>query len=70
MRNDSGFAVTDRIRNRYEAPARVQEAVSRMSDYVMSETLANEVAVGRDGAEHWTEWEIEGAACAIGISKA
>jgi isoleucyl-tRNA synthetase len=69
MRKDSGFAVTDRIRIRYEAPNRVQEAVSRMSNYVMSETLANEVVVGRDGAEHWTKWDIEGDECQIGISK-
>jgi isoleucyl-tRNA synthetase len=70
MRKDSGFAVTDRIRIRFEAPARVQEAVTRMSDYVMSETLANEVVVGSDGAEHWTQWDIEGDQCEIGISKA
>jgi isoleucyl-tRNA synthetase len=70
MRKDSGFAVTDRIRIRFEAPARVQEAVTRMSDYVKSETLANEIAVGRDSAEHWTKWEIEGDQCEIGISKA
>jgi isoleucyl-tRNA synthetase len=69
MRKDSGFAVTDRIRIRFEAPARVQEAVTRMSNYVMSETLANEVTVGRDGAEHWTKWDIEGDECEIGISK-
>jgi isoleucyl-tRNA synthetase len=69
MRKDSGFAVTDRIRIRFEAPARVQEAVTRMSDYVMSETLANEVTAGRDGAEHWTKWDIEGDECEIGISK-
>jgi isoleucyl-tRNA synthetase len=70
MRKDSGLAVTDRIRIRFEAPTRVQEAVSRMSDYVKSETLADDVAIGRDGAEHWTEWEIEGDPCGIGISKA
>jgi isoleucyl-tRNA synthetase len=70
MRKDSGLAVTDRIRIRFEAPARVQEAVSRMSDYVKSETLADDVAIGRNGAEHWTEWEIEGDPCGIGISKA
>src|SRR5262249_27234731 len=58
MRKDSGFAVTDRIRIRFEATARVQEAVTRMSEYVMSETLANDIQAGKDGAEHWTKWEI------------
>jgi isoleucyl-tRNA synthetase len=70
MRKDSGLAVTDRIRIRFEAPVRVQEAVSRMSDYVKTETLADDVTIGRNGAEHWTEWEIEGDPCGIGISKA
>jgi len=69
MRKDSGFSVTDRIRIRFEGPERLQDAVRRMSSYVMSETLANEVAAGRDCAEHWTEWDIDGNTCEIGISR-
>jgi isoleucyl-tRNA synthetase len=69
MRKDAGFSVTDRIRINFEGPARVAEAVQRMSDYVMSETLATQVNAGRDGAEHWEKWEIDGEPVEIGISK-
>ena len=70
MRKDAGFEVTDRIRNHIEAPSRVAEAVQRLSDYVKSETLATQVIVGRDSAEHWEKWNIDGEPCEIGISKA
>jgi isoleucyl-tRNA synthetase len=69
MRKDAGLAVTDRIRIHFESSPRVQDAVKRMADYVKSETLANEVASGRNSAEHWTKWDIDGDACEIGISK-
>ena len=70
MRKDAGFEVTDRIRIHFEAPSRVAEAVQRLSDYVKSETLATQVIVGRDSAEHWEKWNIDGEPCEIGISKA
>ena len=40
------------------------------SDYVKTETLATQVHLGRNGAEHWQKWEIDGEPCEIGISKA
>jgi hypothetical protein len=40
-----------------------------MSDYVKSETLATQVHIGRNGAQHWEKWEIDGEPCGIGISK-
>jgi len=70
MRKDAGFEVTDRIRIHFEAPSRVAEAVQRLSDYIKSETLATHVTVGRDSAEHWEKWDIDGEPCEIGISKA
>jgi isoleucyl-tRNA synthetase len=69
MRKDTGFAVTDRILIRFMSTPRIQDAVIKLSDHVKSETLATDVAVGRDGAEHWTKWDIEGEPCEIGISK-
>jgi isoleucyl-tRNA synthetase len=69
MRKDAGYEVTDRIRIRFLSAPKIQDAVIAMSDYVTSETLATDVAVGRDGAEHWTNWDIEGESCEIGISK-
>jgi isoleucyl-tRNA synthetase len=70
MRKDAGLEVTDRIRINFEAPARVADAVEHLSDYIKSETLATQVSSGRDSAEHWEKWEIDGEPCEIGISKA
>jgi isoleucyl-tRNA synthetase len=70
MRKDAGLSVTDRIRIHFESSDRVAAAVHRMSDYVRSETLATQITPGRDSAEHWVKWEIDGEPCEIGISKA
>jgi isoleucyl-tRNA synthetase len=70
MRKDAGLSVTDRIRIYFESSGRLADAVSRMSEYIKSETLATQVHTGRDSAEHWQKWEIDGEPCEIGISKA
>ena len=70
MRKDAGLSVTDRIRIYFESSGRLADAVSRMSAYVQSETLATQITSARDGAEHWENWEIDGEPCGIGISKA
>ena len=70
MRRDAGLSVTDRIRIYFESSDKVAAAISRMSDYIKSETLATQVNTGRDSAEHWEKWEIDGEPCEIGISKA
>jgi hypothetical protein len=41
-----------------------------MSEYVKSETLATQLTPGRDSAEHWVRWDIDGESVEIGISKA
>src|SRR6266478_5423193 len=70
MRKDAGLQVTDRIRIHFESSNRVAEAIGRMSEYIKSETLATQLTAGRDGAEHWEKWDIDGESCEIGISKA
>jgi isoleucyl-tRNA synthetase len=70
MRKDAGFSVTDRIRIYFESSDKVASAISRMSDYIKSETLAMQINTGRDSAEHWEKWDIDGEPCEIGISKA
>jgi len=70
MRKDAGLSVTDRIRIYFESSNRLSEAVTRMSDYIKSETLATQMYTGRDSADHWQQWEIDGEPCGIGISKA
>jgi hypothetical protein len=70
MRKDAGLRVTDRIRIHFESSNRVAEAIGRMSEYIKSETLATQLTAGRDGAEHWEKWDIDGESCEIGISKA
>src|SRR5207248_3676926 len=69
MRKDAGLSVTDRIRIYFESSDRVADAIGSMADYVKSETLATQVITGRDSAEHWEKWEIDGDSCEIGISK-
>ncbi len=69
MRKDAGLEVTDRIRINFEAPARLANAVTLLSDYIKSETLASQINQGRDSAEHWETWEIDGEQCSIGISR-
>jgi isoleucyl-tRNA synthetase len=69
MRKDAGLAVTDRIRIYFESSRRLSDAVTRMSDYIKSETLATQMYAERDSAEHWQQWEIDGEPCGIGISK-
>jgi isoleucyl-tRNA synthetase len=70
MRKDAGLEVTDRIQIHYETSDRVVQAINRMAEYVKSETLATQITSGRNGAEHWEKWEIDGDPCEIGISKA
>ena len=70
MRRDAGFSVTDRIRIYFESSDKLAGAISRMSDYIKSETLAMQIHTGRDSAEHWEKWDIDGEHCEIGISKA
>ncbi|MCB0405414.1 MAG: isoleucine--tRNA ligase [Bdellovibrionales bacterium] len=59
LRKDSGFEVTDRIRVQYHCPAKLEEAVKRHRDYIMSEVLATEM-VPQPNATSWTsEQEID-----------
>ena len=53
----------------FECSDKVSGAISRMSDYIKSETLAMQIQTGRDSAEHWEKWDIDGEPCQIGISK-
>jgi isoleucyl-tRNA synthetase len=69
MRKDAGLSVTDRIQIYFETSGRLADAIVRMSDYIKSETLATQVESGRDSAEHWEKWEIDGERCEIGIVK-
>jgi isoleucyl-tRNA synthetase len=69
MRKDAGLSVTDRIRIYFESSEKVAAAISRMSEYIKSETLATQVFTGRDSAQHWEKWAIDGEPCEIGISK-
>ena len=69
MRKDAGFSVTDRIRIYFESSGRLAGAITNMSDYIKSETLATQLQPGRDSAQHWGKWDIDGEACQIGISR-
>jgi isoleucyl-tRNA synthetase len=43
LRKDSNLEVMDRIRIYYSAPSKVDKAVQEMSDYIKTETLAEEI---------------------------
>jgi len=69
MRKEAGMEVTDRIRIQFESSERIKSAILKLSEYIKSETLANEVITGRNDTQHWTKWDIDGDSCEIGISK-
>jgi len=43
LRKDAGFEVTDRIVINHQAPEKINNAISKMSDYIKSETLATQI---------------------------
>ncbi len=54
LRKNAGFEVTDRIRIVLECPDEFAEAVSKLSDYIKSETLAIELSTTKklDSGKH------------------
>jgi isoleucyl-tRNA synthetase len=43
LRKDAGFEVTDRITINHQAPEKINNAISKMSDYIKTETLATRI---------------------------
>jgi isoleucyl-tRNA synthetase len=69
MRKDAGFEVLDRIRIFYESSDTLDVAVQKMSSYVRTETLAEELARNSAKGELVQDWEINGEKASIGIER-
>ncbi len=70
MRKSSGFEVTDRIIVRLASDERLKIAVTRYSEFISSETLADKLEIMSDSSiEDSTEWNINGEKAAISVAK-
>ena len=69
MRKDAGFDVTDRIRVAFSAGDRLSSALEPHNEYIMSETLAVELARRIPAGDLAAQWDINGEACSIGIER-
>ncbi len=69
VRKEAGFEVTDRIEISFEAPEKISNAINRMSDYIMSETLAIELKTGLDGIKNKKELTINGINLVVSVEK-
>ncbi|HET6230512.1 MAG TPA: isoleucine--tRNA ligase [Longimicrobiaceae bacterium] len=74
LRKDSGLEVSDRIRLGVGGDDELQAALGPWRDFIGSETLGVEVAIGgaplaADGYEHTRDVDLDGVAASIGISR-
>jgi isoleucyl-tRNA synthetase len=69
MRKDAGFEVTDRIRITFRSGGRLNRAIAALTPYIMSETLAVDIAETSAPSGHSAEAEINGERCLIGIER-
>jgi isoleucyl-tRNA synthetase len=60
LRKEAGFEVTDRITIGYQAPEKIRNAIERLADYIMSETLALQMKPAMDGGDIQREITING----------
>jgi len=68
-RKDSGFEIMDQISLRYFAPAEICIAIDKHQDYIMSETLAQEIVALTDKEDTMAEYDINGISVWMQISK-
>lgn len=70
MRKEADFLVQDRIEIHFEGSEDLQQAIDVFRSYIMEETLADELAVGKAKvSDFYKEWEINNEACTIFINK-
>ncbi|MFO7445344.1 MAG: isoleucine--tRNA ligase [Ignavibacteriaceae bacterium] len=69
MRKDAGFDVTDRIKVRFDGSDKIVEAVNTFSDYISTETLADELLKGNFNGGVKQDWKIGEFECSIQIDK-
>jgi len=69
MRKDSGLQVTDRIKVWVLASPLLSQAIERLSEYVRSETLCEQLTVGEIGGQMQKEWKIGQENTTVGLQK-
>ncbi|MDI6804085.1 MAG: isoleucine--tRNA ligase [Bacteroidota bacterium] len=69
MRKDAGFEVTDRIEIYFESGTTLQNAISKMKQYIQSETLAASILTELQTCDYSAEWDINSEMCKIGIKR-
>jgi isoleucyl-tRNA synthetase len=69
VRKESGFDISDRIKVKYLSGTELEEAVTKLYDYISSETLS--VSIEKDGsiADFGVKVEINGLECVIKAEK-
>ncbi|MCK5453803.1 MAG: class I tRNA ligase family protein, partial [Calditrichia bacterium] len=69
LRKEAGFEVTDRIIISYDAPEKIRNAIDKLTDYIMSETLAVEIISPTEGGDIQKELEINGIKMVASLKK-
>lgn len=70
MRKDADFDVVDKIKIYYESDEKLIKYISTFSEYIKSETLADELTSEGSNNGHSEEWEIGDYNCKISVVKA
>jgi len=68
LRKDSGFEVTDRISIAYNAPDEISFAIKQENDYIIGETLSNDL-ISLNKSDEMTEFVINEEKIYVKISK-
>jgi len=69
LRKEAGFEVTDRIDIYYEAPEKIRNAITNLSDYIMAETLALSITKTLDGDTGKRNLSINGIEMVVSLRK-
>jgi isoleucyl-tRNA synthetase len=69
LRKEAGFEVTDRIDIYYEAPEKIRNAITNLSDYIMAETLALKITKTLDGDTGKRNISINGIGMVVSLKK-
>jgi isoleucyl-tRNA synthetase len=69
LRKEAGFEVTDRIDIYYEAPEKIRNAITNLSDYIMAETLALKINKTLDGDTGKRNISINGIDMVVSLKK-
>lgn len=69
MRKDAGFEITDRIEIYFECGTILRNAISKMKQYIQSETLAENISAELQTCDFSAEWDINSEMCKIGIKR-